>query len=70
MRQILVGTKCDLEAERQVTAAEANALAKQFKVKYLETSAKENTNVNEAFRKLIQISKGREPRSNTKCMIQ
>ena len=44
---ILIGNKCDLE--RAVTKEEAEDLAAQYKIRYFETSAKDNTNVEEAF---------------------
>ena len=47
---ILIGNKCDLE--RAVTREEAEDLAAQYKIKYFETSAKDNTNVEEAFKYL------------------
>lgn len=47
---ILIGNKCDLE--RAVTREEAEDLAAQYKIRYFETSAKDNTNVAEAFQYL------------------
>ena len=47
---ILIGNKCDLE--RAVERDEAEELAAQYKIKYFETSAKDNTNVEEAFKYL------------------
>ncbi|OHT12106.1 Ras-related protein ORAB-1 [Tritrichomonas foetus] len=44
---ILIGNKCDLE--RAVTKDEAEELASNYKIRYFETSAKDNTNVEEAF---------------------
>jgi small GTP-binding protein len=44
---ILIGNKCDLV--RAVTKEEAQALANSYGIRYFETSAKENTNVEEAF---------------------
>lgn len=46
---IVIGNKCDLEAERQVSYEEGLALAEQFNCKFLETSAKQRINVEEAF---------------------
>jgi GTPase SAR1 family protein len=51
---ILGGTKCDLE--RAVTREEAEALAQQFQLPYFETSAKESTNVGEAFQELATMA--------------
>ena len=43
---ILVGNKCDLENERQVTKEEANQKATAWKAKYIETSALTDINKN------------------------
>ena len=43
---ILVGNKCDLENERQVTKEEANQKATALKAKYIETSALTDINKN------------------------
>ncbi|XP_060090834.1 ras-related protein Rab-39A [Heteronotia binoei] len=46
---ILVGHKCDLESQRQVSREEAEELASACGMKYIETSAKDATNVEESF---------------------
>lgn len=46
---ILVGNKCDLEDKRVVKKSEGDALAAKIGCKYLETSAQNGTNVDEAF---------------------
>uniref|UniRef100_A0ACB8FGK3 Ras- protein Rab-39A n=1 Tax=Sphaerodactylus townsendi TaxID=933632 RepID=A0ACB8FGK3_9SAUR len=46
---ILVGHKCDLESQRQVPREEAEELASVCGMKYIETSAKDATNVEESF---------------------
>ena len=51
---ILVGNKSDLT--RAVTREEAEELADQYKIKYFETSAKENSNVEQAFRELATMA--------------
>jgi len=48
---IYVGNKCDLEENRQVELSEADAMCEYFPelLSVLETSAKENKNIEEAF---------------------
>ena len=54
---LLVGTMCDLPlSEREVSLAEAQAYADQNGLQYLETSAKDGTNVDVAFSILAQMS--------------
>ncbi len=43
--KILVATKCDLQADRQVTFQEGNTLAKKYGMKFYEVSAKNGKNV-------------------------
>ena len=47
--KILIGNKCDLEGERQVSIEEGHELAKELDVPFLETSAKDNSNVEQVF---------------------
>lgn len=47
--KILVGNKCDMDAERQVTFEEGKQLADIFGIRFFETSAKADINVNDAF---------------------
>lgn len=50
VNRILIGNKSDIDAsERKVTAKEGNDLANEYGIKFFETSAKLNTNVDEAF---------------------
>ena len=50
---ILVGTKCDLEEDREIDQTEAQQLAGQNNMQYIETSAKTNQNVNDMFQNII-----------------
>ncbi len=49
MLRFLVGNKCDLENKRVITTQQGQELAKQYNVNFLETSAKETTNIEELF---------------------
>ncbi|KAJ1499670.1 Ras GTPase [Coelomomyces lativittatus] len=51
---LIVGNKCDLEEERDVSTQEGIELARQLHCKYIETSSKTRINVNEAFYSLVR----------------
>jgi len=51
---IVVANKCDLEYERQVGMNEGRDLAKHFGCRFIETSAKQRINVDEAFSQLVR----------------
>jgi GTPase KRas protein len=51
---VLVGNKCDLDAERQVTTQEGEERAKQWTCPFFETSAKTRVNVEESFFQLVR----------------
>ena len=46
---VLVGNKCDLEKDRQVSSEEGEEIANRFGLKFFETSALKTINVNEIF---------------------
>jgi len=50
----LVGNKADLESQRQVDSIRGEELAAKYDCQFLETSAKTNTNVEEAFLGLVR----------------
>ncbi|KAI8393805.1 ras-like protein 1 [Radiomyces spectabilis] len=51
---VLVANKSDLEADRQVSSQEGRDLAKQFGCHFIETSAKQRINVDEAFYEVVR----------------
>jgi len=80
---LLVGNKCDLESERQVTSPEGSTLAKGFGCNFHETSAKMRINVEESFYGLVRAikkdnqgapkggkKKGEKKAFKLKCLIQ
>jgi len=52
--KVLIGNKTDLTSERKITTQDGEALAKHFGMKFLETSAKDSSNVTEAFKLIVQ----------------
>ena len=50
---ILVGNKSDLETERQIKKEQGEKLSEQIGMKFFEVSAKDGTNVEEAFQVLV-----------------
>ncbi len=51
---IIVANKCDLEYEREVSSQEGRDLARSFGCRYIESSAKQRINVDEAFYNLVR----------------
>ena len=54
---MLVGNKSDESDQREVVAADGQAMAKQWSCGFIETSAKDNVNVKETFQELLQVNK-------------
>ena len=62
--KVLIGNKSDLEDKRVITYNQGKEFADNFGLKFIETSAKKNLNVNEAFetlgRELMQASEDKK----------
>lgn len=52
---LMVGNKADLDSQRIVSLEEAQQLARQLKIPYIECSAKIRMNVDQAFHELVRI---------------
>ncbi|KAL6452974.1 rhb1 GTP-binding protein rhb1 [Candida maltosa Xu316] len=70
---VLVGNKSDLNYQRQVEFKEGEELAKKFNCKFLETSVRDNINVEKSFECLIQeiekIQNPPPPKQQDKCIL-
>ena len=54
MTMLLIGHKCDLDCQRQVTKEQGEEKAKAFKVAFLETSASSGENLDVAFEMIMK----------------
>merc|ERR1712224_1087215 len=59
VNKLLVGNKSDLQDKRAVAQAEAKAFAEELGVQFLETSAKNSINVEDAFMTMAREIKNR-----------
>ena len=50
----IVGNKIDMENERKVTTEEGKKIADDYKLPFIETSAKSDININETFEDLVE----------------
>lgn len=70
---VLVGNKCDLESERQVSTAEAKEQAKLIGCEFIESSARNGKNVEDAYFMLVKKIRqaGKESKSKKKkyCVV-
>mmetsp|Transcript_6804 Transcript_6804/g.15710 ORF Transcript_6804/g.15710 Transcript_6804/m.15710 type:complete len:194 (-) Transcript_6804:55-636(-) len=57
---VLLGNKCDLEADRSVSKEEGNELAKRYNMPFLECSAKNRINVEEGWFEVVRQIRIRE----------
>ena len=55
IQKILLGNKCDLSDTREVQKEDAEIFCNEKKIDFFETSAKENINLDEAFKKMVEL---------------
>ncbi len=55
VQRIILGNKCDMIHQRAVTNKEVEKYCKEIKIDFIEASAKDNINLDEAFSKIIEL---------------
>ena len=58
---MILGNKCDMEEQRQISKEQGEAFAQKNGLSFLETSAKNNVNVEEAFLQMSERSLDKVP---------
>ena len=53
--KMLIGNKCDMEDKRCITRVRGDALAREHGITFLETSAKNNVNIEKAFFEMARL---------------
>jgi Ras-related protein Rab-10 len=53
--KMLIGNKCDMDDKRCITRARGEALAREHAIPFLETSAKNNVNIEKAFFEMARL---------------
>ena len=54
VEKIILGNKCDMDEDRVISKEKGESLAKESGMQYIETSAKKNINIEEAFLQLVE----------------
>ena len=67
---ILIGNKSDIENDRAITTSEGQAFAERHGMNYLETSAKDGKNINEAFLRLAKTINDKVKKGEIKGQFQ
>lgn len=53
--KMLIGNKCDMDDKRCITRVRGDALAREHGIPFLETSAKNNVNIEKAFFEMARL---------------
>lgn len=59
VEKMILGNKCDMEDKRKITKEQGEQLAKEYNVKFMETSAMNRTNVEKAFTEIASDIKSK-----------
>ncbi|KAG8243683.1 Ras- protein Rab-10 [Homalodisca vitripennis] len=65
VEKMILGNKCDMEDKRAVNKERGEAIAREHSIRFMETSAKANINIEKAFNELAEAildkTSGRDP---------
>lgn len=67
---IFIGTKCDLKDEREVSKEEIEEFVKSTGIQYIETSSKDNINVEFSYQEIIKEYKRNYPLKKDLILLQ
>jgi Ras-related protein Rab-10 len=62
--KMLIGNKCDMDDRRCIDRSRGEALAREHAIPFLETSAKNNVNVEKAFFEIARLILKKTPNNN------
>ncbi|CAF5087692.1 unnamed protein product [Rotaria sp. Silwood1] len=63
--KMLIGNKCDMDDKRCINRARGEALAREHAIPFLETSAKNNINIEKAFFEISRLILNKTPLSSS-----
>ncbi|XP_050738194.1 ras-related protein Rab-10-like [Eriocheir sinensis] len=74
VEKMILGNKCDMEDKRVILKDKGEAIAREHGIRFLETSAKANINIEQAFLELAEAilnkTPGRDPQENPDSVVR
>lgn len=74
VEKMILGNKCDMEDKRVINKEKGESIAQEHSIRFLETSAKANINIEQAFLELAEAilnkTPGRDPQENPDSVVR
>lgn len=74
VEKMILGNKCDMEDKRVIAKEKGESIAREHGIRFLETSAKANINIEQAFLELAEAilnkTPGRDPQENPDNVVR
>ncbi|KAK8402969.1 hypothetical protein O3P69_000899 [Scylla paramamosain] len=74
VEKMILGNKCDMEDKRVINKEKGESIALEHGIRFLETSAKANINIEQAFLELAEAilnkTPGRDPQENPESVVR